>query len=715
MSGTASPRRRFMLAGAAGLSVLILPALAGCNSLPVIPKRPKPDLEDALGWVRHLDGRTTLYIPRVEMGQNILTALKQIVCVELGVPWETVDARLHSTADITRVRATVGSESIKDFAVPLAQACAAMRDALARGQTQGQLEVTSRPLEDLRSLQPRSAPQAQVPLEQGLSIVRGAPLYVADVRRQGQVFGRVLRAPASPELASTPNQANEAAARAVPGFVALVRDPLLTAGGSVGVGIVARTPGALDRIEQALSLAWTVDSGFEQATIDSAIDIDQRLAAGPRRSHQVHDDQIDTEGVWDVDLRFNVPLAAHAPIEPRAAVAEFDAQGRLQLWVGSQDVFFQRDVMVKRLGLDAKQVVVHGQRVGGAFGGKTICTVELEAAVLARAVKMPVKVQWTRAQEFQLGFHRPPSSHRIRARLKNGRLQDWWHSFASSHILFTAAVLPTWLQRVTNVIGDDGVARGATLPYRASARRTEFDLARLPVYTGPWRGLGAGPNVFAIESAIDECARQVGSDPVQFRLDHLTDARLSGVLQRVAATADWKQALQSTPETRRGRGVACGIYKAMSYAAVVADVEVDVATGRVRVLKLWCDHDCGRVINPDQVRAQCEGNLVWGLGMALIEQLPVAASQVGATSFLQSPIPRLQDVPPMVVTLADSSQPPTGAGETAIVASAAAITNAIRDAVGVRLQQLPAREAALRGAMQRPDAAASPSSAPLRR
>jgi isoquinoline 1-oxidoreductase beta subunit len=187
------------------------------------------------------------------------------------------------------------------------------------------------------------------------------------------------------------------------------------------------------------------------------------------------------------------------------------------------------------------------------------------------------------------------------------------------------------------------------------------------------------------------------------------------VLQRVAAASDWKQALPSTPETRRGRGVACGIYKAMSYAAVVADVEVDVATGRVRVLKLWCDHDCGRVINPDQVRAQCEGNLVWGLGMALIEQLPVAASQVGATSFLHSPIPRLQDVPPMVVTLADSSQPPTGAGETAIVASAAAITNAIRDAVGVRLQQLPAREAALRGTMPRPDTAASPSSAPLRR
>jgi len=698
MKRPAFNRRSFLLAGAAGLSVAVLPGLAGC-ALPVIPKRPKPDLEDALGWVRHLDGRTTLFIPRVEMGQNILTALKQIVCLELGVSWETVDARLHSTADIPRVRATVGSESIKDFAIPLAQACATLRDALAQGQTQGRLKVTPRPLAELRSLQARPVDAARAPLEQGLAIVRGEPLYAADVRRPGMVFGRVLRAPASPELASKPAQADEAAASAVPGFIALVRDPLLTVGGSVGVGIVARTPGALDRITQALALAWTVDSAFEQATIDTAIDIDARLAIGPRRAHEVHDDKLDIDGAWDVDLRLDIPLAAHAPIEPRAAVAEFDAQGRLQLCVGSQDVFYQRDVMVKRLGLDEKQVVVHGQRVGGAFGGKTICTVELEAAVLARAVKAPVKVQWTRAQEFQQGFHRPPSSHRIRARLKDGLLQDWWHSFASSHILFTAAVLPPWLQRLTNVIGDDGVARGATLPYQAEARRTEFDVARLPVYTGPWRGLGAGPNVFAIESAIDDCARHIGADPVQFRMDHITDERLSGVLQRVATGADWKRARPSDPEVRRGRGVACGIYKAMSYAAVVAEVEVVVTTGQVKVTKLWCAHDCGRVIDPDQVRAQCEGNLVWGIGMALIEQLPVQASQVAATNFLQSPIPRLQDVPPMEVILVDNALPPTGAGETAIVASAAAIANAIRDAVGLRPQQLPVRTAWLKSMM----------------
>ena len=327
----------------------------------------------------------------------------------------------------------------------------------------------------------------------------------------------------------------------MPGFVAVVRDDALMQGSSQGLGIVARTPGALDRVEAALAAQWTVDGRFDQADIDAAIDIDARLQRGTL-GRQIHGDRIDADGAWDVDLRIDIPLAAHAPIQPRAAVAEFGADGRLQLWVGSQDLFYVRDVVARRLGLDDAQVIVHGQRVGGAFGGRTICTVELEAALLARAVKAPVKLQWTRAMEFQYGFHRPPSSHRLRVRLKDGRLHTWWHAFASSHILFTNAAMPPWMQRLADIVGDDGVARGAALPYRASLRRTELDVVRLPVFTGPWRGLGAGPNVFAIESAIDECARRAGVDPLQFRLAHIDDPRLARVLRRVAEAARWSDA-----------------------------------------------------------------------------------------------------------------------------------------------------------------------------
>ena len=697
MSGLSTPltRRGLLLATGAGLTVNFL---AGC-ALPVIPKRPNPDTTLALGWIRFSEGRYTLLIPRVEMGQNILTALKQVACEELGIGWDQLDARLPDTTQIARVRATVGSDSIKDFALPLAQACATLRDALAAGGRQGELKAVERPISELRSMSAKEGLRhlgRTVRLEQGMAIVRGQPLFAADVRRPNQVYGRVLRAATSPELHSRPMAMNEAAARAVPGFVALVKDDLLLYGASLGVGIVARTPGALDRIETALAVQWQVEGHFTQSDIDAAVDIDQRLAASGKRAHHVHDERIDTAGTWDVDLRIDVPLAAHAPIEPRAAVAEFAADGRLHVWVGTQDVFYQRDVIAKRLALAEEHVAVHGQRVGGAFGGKTICTVELEAAVLARTTRAPVKVQWTRAQEFRLPFHRPPSSHRIKARLTAGRIDQWWHSFASSHILFTNAVLPPWLQRITDFIGDDGVARGARLPYRAGARRTEFDLARLPVFTGPWRGLGAGPNVFAIESAIDECARKAGIDAVQFRRDNAEDARLVRVLESAATAAGW-----GTPSAAgsadgsadgkilRGRGVACGIYKAMSYAAVVADVEVDLVARSIRVTRLVCAHDCGRVVNPDQVRAQCEGNLVWGLGMAWIERLPVGDSQVAAATFTDSPIPRMGEVPPMEVVLVDEGEAPTGAGETAIVAAAAAIANAVRDAIGVRPSRLP--------------------------
>lgn len=677
MSATLS--RRGVLAG------LTVALFSGC-ALPVIPKRPAPELAAALGWVRHDGaGRYTLWLPRVEMGQGILTGLKQIACAELGAGWHDVTVKIPGTRDIGRVKATVGSDSMKDYALPLAQACALLRDAVVRGGFPSASDappVPRWPTADRPDL--RCPPLAQIE-----AIVTGQPLFVADVRRPGMVFGRVLYAPASPESASSPRAFDEAAARVQPGFVALVRDALFEQGRARGLGIVAATPGELDRIEHALAVQWQVEPG--PADWRELLDVDAHLARDPHLTHTVHDDTVPRNGAWDVDLRFDIPPAAHAAMEPRAAVAEFAPDGTLQLWVGSQDVFYQRDVVARRLGLDDDEITVHGHRLGGAFGAKTVCTVELEAAVLARAAGRPVKVQWTRMQEFRQSFHRAPSSHRVRVRLDGGRLKHWWHGFVSAHILFTNAAMPPWLQSVSRFIGDAGVARGARLPYRAAARETRFALQRLPVLAGPWRGLGAGPNHFVIESVIDECARRTGQDPLAFRLAHIDDARLARVLQRAAASARWGEPAAAVPGERVGRGLAGGIYKEMSYAAVVAEVAV-APDGAVRVQRLWCAHDCGRVVNASQVRAQCEGNLVWGLGMVLMEGLALdERGNVAATSFADAPIPRLSDVPPMHIDLVDTGEPPTGAGETAIVAAGAAIANAIRAATGVRLQTLPCR------------------------
>lgn len=679
-------RRTVLAAGGAGLTVW----LGGCSlpGIPVIPKRPVPDAEAAMGWVR-FDGRGyRLWLPRAEMGQHIDTALRQIAGEELGVDPAQIVVELPATTDIARVRATVGSESVQAFALPLAQACATLREALARGQASGELAREDRPPAQLRAFRAGARwVGASLPHASQAAVVRGMPLYAADVRRPGMVYGRVLRAPASPDLASRAEGVDEAAARAVPGFVALVRDDRLLQGRSLGLGILARTPGALDRIEAALAVRWQVEPGrVDEARIGEAIDVDRRLAGGPL-PHALRSDPAGGEtGRWDVDLRFDLPAAAHHAIEPRCAVARRRADGGLNLWAGTQDAFYVRDVVARHTGLPAAQVTLHLQRIGGGFGGRTICTVELEAALLALSAGAdgaPVKVQWTRAQELRQGFHRPPSSHRIRARIEGGRIAAWWHAFATTPILLTNAALPAWLNPLTRLTGDGGAARGAALPYAVPEQRIEYDLVRLPLYTGPWRGLGAGPNSFAMESAIDACARAAGRDALEFRLAHAEDPRLRRVLQRAAGAAGW-----SRPRAAgTGRGLACGVYKGTAYVATVA--EVAAVGGRWCVTRLVCAVDVGRLVNPDAVRAQSEGNLIWGLGMVFSDGLALQGAGVAATGFGDAPMPRLDEVPPIDIVLVDEGDPPGGAGETAIVGAAAAVANAWHDATGRRPLRLP--------------------------
>lgn len=664
-------RRDFLGAGAAF-------ALIGgaARALPTIPSRPDADASDALTWIAFRDGRYRLSIPRAEIGQNISTGLKRIACAELGVDWEAIDVIYADTTSIAPYRATVGSESIQDFALPLAQACAALRRAVAEGRT-GRIDVADIPREQLRAF----APIAEYPrkkLVSGREIVTGAPLFASDVRLPNMVFGRVLRASTSPELSSRPSDWDDAAARAIPGFVALVQADGLDMNYSEGLGIVARTPGALDRIEDALAVEWTAENAPKDDAIDAALDIDRRIDDGGA-DYDIADDRIDRDTAWDVDLRIDTPVAAHAPIEPRVAMADIGKDGG-RIWVGSQDPFFVRDTLVDRLDLDEDETVVIPQRTGGGFGGKAIPLVEIEAAALSQAVGRPVKVQWTRAQELTHGYHRPATSHRVKARIKNGRISEWSHRFASGHVIFSNAVLPKWMQTFTDFIGDDGAARNATPPYRIDALEIGYDLERLPIRTGAWRGLGAGPNMLAIEMAMERCATAAGVDPVQFRLNHIDDPRLANVLKAAAK--------QAGPPPAAGRGVGCGVYKGVSYGAVIADAALR-PDGTPFVKRLYAAHDCGWMADPDQVRAQCEGNLIWSLGMVLTDRLTLAEGGVAERDFFDAPIPRITDAPPMEITLIRSEEPPVGAGETLMASTPAAIANAIADLTGAAATRLP--------------------------
>jgi isoquinoline 1-oxidoreductase beta subunit len=642
---------------AAGITVFAAAPACAYNPLPALPTRDMPPTEARIAWLRRLsDGRVQLLLPRQEMGQGISIALRQIVAEELDVELERIEAVLPDTASIAPVKSTVGSDSMKDFAEPVARAAALLRDHLASGSSTTEIHDRGQPV-TLRSLRGdglrRHIGRSQ-PTEQIAGIVTGTPLYAGDIRLPGMLFGLVLP----------------------PG----VKPP-------EGLRLVDLSDGRRGLLSDHAAPLHAVSlnrSGADRAMPE--MDIDAVMQRG-RLEHRLRSDTVETASGWTLDRRYDIPFAAHAQIEPRAAVAQWhgrEAAIRLEVWTGTQDAFFVRGTLARHFGLSADRVLVHGCRIGGGFGARTIVRQELEAALLAQASGRPVKVQWSRAAEFLEGFHRPPSSHRIRARLDaEGRITHWWHGFCSGHVIFTSAAMPRWMQAVTSFVKDPGVARGALPPYAASRMRVEFSDLRLPVDTGPWRGLGAGPNGFAIESAIDELAQLAGQDPLQFRLANLDPqhVRLKACLEAVRDLSSWSA-------DRTGRGVACGIYKDSSYAAVVAEVQV-TDDGTVKVTHLWCAQDSGLVINPDQVRAQIEGNLLWGLGMVLTEKLPIEGGRVAAYTFADYPIPIMDAMPAIDITLLEPPGAlPSGAGETAMVA-VAAITNAIAAATGRRVVSLP--------------------------
>jgi isoquinoline 1-oxidoreductase subunit beta len=728
---TSKTRRSFLIASGISASFLV-----GCSALPAIPKRPQPSTQAATGWISLTpDGQWRLYSPRMEMGQNILSSLREVAAVELGISAEQIQVQLPSTDDIALVKATVGSDSLRELCVPLASACFALRAEIMRRATSrlpnsnfGGLEfldgfvqnaVGNRiALKDLAapamSLDAKDIGSEQLKFFKattsnayiaklfvdGEKIARGQPLYAADIRIPGMLYACVLRSPwVDPALGpSNLLSWNEVAVRSVPGFHSVVIHPLFA-----GPALIATRISAIASMQMAAQAKWSRPVLAETDPV-RLVDIDRVWP------------QIKTDNTWNVDLRVDMPLAAHAFIEPRCAVAQPHDQG-IKLWTGTQDLFYVRDVVSRDLGLKPDQVQVQAMRIGGAFGGKTIATVEREAALIAKAVGKPVKVQWSRADEFQAGFHRQPTSTRIRARLDtSGMIVDWQHHLSTSHVLFTNAVLPMWMQRLTNIIGDDGAARGQTPIYGFTRQQLKMHLTRLPVFTGPWRGLGAGPNVLAIEIAMDQAAAAAQTDPVEFRLKHLAvaaqdknagDAKRAALcLQKVIALAQkkplgtdsWSAGNANSLASRRAftaKGVACGAYKAMSYAAAMAQVEVTLNASNelqsIVVKKLWCTHDCGRVIDAQGVLGQVQGNLVWTLGMVLLEQLDAPTGTANALNFSEYAIARITDVPPMEIELIESIAPPSGAGETAMVAGAGAIANAAIRAMKMAGLALPTR------------------------
>ncbi len=699
--------------------------LTSCAWLPIMPTFSDADLADTYLWVQALpDGSIRFFSPKSEMGQGITTGLAQIVAEELNLDTREIAVVVPDTSQIPPAKMTVGSMSIRELFDPLSNAAALLRETLREraaavagvavseladgrggfvtpdGQEIGyaqavgdgelieadprQIERLGQPLRrysiDRPSRDCRQVGRRHATID-AEKIVTGREVYSRDVTVPGMLHGRVLR---SPRLRGELGAVASDAAIALPGVVDVIVDRERNR-----VGVVAESPFVLDAAARAVQIAWTGGEQRSQSDLDAELDVDRSVERDEFEHTLLDEGNVEAgaaRAAHTLSARYDTSFMAHAVMEPRSGVVSVTADG-VEAWTASQDPWYMRSVIARSTGRRAADIVVHNHRIGGAFGGRILCQATEEAAWLSAALERPVRVQWTREDEFHSNYFQPPFSHRIVAGVtEEGRISHWQHDYTAGPILMSSAMIPDHLHWAVDLFQDPGSHLNVVPAYDVADRRVRYSDIRLPVPTGAWRGLGAAPNTTAVEAVMDELAELAGADPIEFRLAHTRDPRLAAVLRRVAELSSW--GAEVAPH--RGRGVAATLYENTTYVAVVVEVEVDPASDRVRATHVWCAHDCGRVINPDQVEAQIEGCIIWGCSMALLERVTLDDGAVGADNFHNYPVLRHDDAPEIEIALVeDPTDPPMGAGEPALAPTPAALLSAVYAATGVRVRQLP--------------------------
>jgi isoquinoline 1-oxidoreductase len=371
-----------------------------------------------------------------------------------------------------------------------------------------------------------------------------------------------------------------------------------------------------------------------------------------------------------IEEQYTIQYIAHAPLEPRAAVAEWDGD-KLTVWTGTQRPFGVQDELAQAFNIPAANVRVIQPDMGSGYGGKHTGEAAVEAARLAKAAGKPVKLEWTRPEEFTWAYFRPAGVIEIKAGAqRDGTLLAWeYHNYNSGNA-------------------------GLGTPYKVANQIIQYHPSNSPLRQGSYRSLAAAANHFARESAMDSMAHAAGMDPFEFRMKNLTDARLRAVFAAVAEKFGWNNA-KSTAE--QGFGMAGGTEKG-GYVATCAEVRIDATTKKVsveRVVQAW---ESGAVVNPDGLRNQLMGAIVQGIGGALFEQILFKDGRILNASFAQYRVPRFSDSPKIEIVLIDRKDlPSAGAGETGIVGLAPAVGNAIFAATGARLRSMPMAASAIPG------------------
>ena len=672
----------------------------------------------------------TFICPEVEMGQGIMTGLAMLVAEELEIAPEAMRVvaapadRAYDNPEF-KVQLTGGSTSVKGsyepmrvagataremlrsaaarrFGVPVAE-CVASDGAVSHAGSGKRATYAELADEAARSEVPRNPPLRT----SGFKVI-GKPLRRVDARPKVDgtgIFGIDVRLPdmlvAAVVRCPVPGGAvkafDAAPVKTMPGVVDVIRIPS-------GVAVLARDTWSARQAADKLQVTWdegpnaNLDSGALMAAFQAAAagegkgirndgDAAKALGAAPRR----------------IEARYHAPYLAHATLEPQNATARV-TPSRCEVWAPTQGPGAAKEIARQITGLGSDEIVVHTTLVGGGFGRRIAQDFVAEAIWCSRAAGKPVKVVWSREDDFRHDIYRPMALHVLQGGLAaDGSPVAWSHKVVTQSIMkqvapdFVAATMPFWVptpvKRAAGGVAswfmsraDESAIEGAdSVPYAVPNLSVQFIAQDPGVPVGFWRSVGHSHSAFAVESFVDELAHAAGKDPYLFRKGLLAGApRNRGVLDLVAAKSGWGGALPA--------GRARGIAQHASFASFAAAVtEVEVKGTAIAVKRVVIALDCGRVVNPNLVAAQLEGSVVFALGAALKQQITWKKGRVEQSNFNDFDLLHVDECPIIEVHLVPGEGPPTGVGEPGVPPVAPAVANAVFAATGKRLRSLPLR------------------------
>ncbi len=705
--------------------------------LPAMPETLQANPE--LGkWLRILpEGVVEISTGKVELGQGILTALAQIAADELDVSLERIRVAATNTALTPNEGVTAGSHSIEQSGMALRFACAEARAIfLAAAAERLGVKDSDLSIEDGAFVGPGNASTSYWELADSVSLARqatasarpkyaaqrrlvgrdasrldipdkvfGRPCFIHDLALPNMLHGRVIRSTAPH---ARPERIDEEQLRSLPELVRLVRDGNF-------LGVLAETEAAAAGAAAILerTIAWSEDEGLPDCErlndwITSArketklVDVKENgLAPPPSRT---------------IRHRYSRPYLAHASIAPSCALAQW-SDGRLKVWSHSQGIFNLRSELALVFSVPADDIVVEHVQSAGCYGHNGADDTGLDAALLARAAEgRPVRLQWSRENELGRAPFGAAMVVEIEAEIDEaGGIGRWRHEIwsnghtlrpgrQSGPVLLAGTELAKPFERAISVnppmSGGGGAERNAIPLYAfPSWEIVNHRLLEMPLRTSSLRSLGSYANVFAIESFLDEIAAELDEDPLALRLRHLADERGRAVLQAAARLGEWG----SRPAAEGvGRGLGFARYKNSSaYCAVVADVD---CREEVRVTRLAIAVDVGEAITPDGVINQIEGGAVQATSWTTKEAVTFDRSRVTSAGWETYPILRFSEAPDVIVEIVPRpDDPPLGSGEAAQGPTAAAIGNAVYNALGIRMRELPITRERVIAAMKAAD------------